>query len=368
MKKCIFYLPYKLDENGAGARMLRPKKMIQAFKDIGYDVFVITGYSTERKKLIKEVKNRILSGDKFDFMYTESHTEPTLLTDPSHLPTHPLMDFGFYKFVNNNRIRIGLFYCDFYWKFDTYGTNLPSWKRWGALINYKYDIRQYKKYLSKLYVASIECCDLLGEPELTRIASELPPGADDIVVDRKNYQNRDFSKEPLQVFYVGGLGNHYQVTELVKAINRIPACELTICCREAEWVLVKPGMTDYLCDRIHIIHKTNKELEEYYEKADLCSLMFQNSIYMNVAMPFKAFEYLAHEKPVFATQKTAIGRFVEDHGIGWVFPYDANAIELAIKDIIKNPSLLSEKVEKCVAAKDNNLWIERAKKVASDLQ
>ena len=58
MKKCIFYLSYKLDEHGMGARMLRPRKMIQAFIDIGYEVFVIEGFSSTRKVQIKELKNK----------------------------------------------------------------------------------------------------------------------------------------------------------------------------------------------------------------------------------------------------------------------------------------------------------------------
>ena len=65
MKKCIFYLPYKLDEHGMGARMLRPRKMIQAFRDIGYSVYVITGTSTERKNQICDVKKQIESGIKY---------------------------------------------------------------------------------------------------------------------------------------------------------------------------------------------------------------------------------------------------------------------------------------------------------------
>ena len=53
MMRCIFYLPYELEAHGRSARMLRPRKMIQAFKDIGYEVCVIAGFSTERRKLIK---------------------------------------------------------------------------------------------------------------------------------------------------------------------------------------------------------------------------------------------------------------------------------------------------------------------------
>ena len=32
MKRCIFYLPYRLEEKANGARMIRPRKMALLFK------------------------------------------------------------------------------------------------------------------------------------------------------------------------------------------------------------------------------------------------------------------------------------------------------------------------------------------------
>ena len=74
MKRCIFYLPYELDRSAARARMVRPRKMIRAFQDIGYDVFEITGYAAERKRKIAEAKRLIRSGVPFDFTYSEAST------------------------------------------------------------------------------------------------------------------------------------------------------------------------------------------------------------------------------------------------------------------------------------------------------
>ena len=48
MKKCIFYLPYELDPLAARARMVRPRKMMQAFRDVGYAVGEIAGDVAER--------------------------------------------------------------------------------------------------------------------------------------------------------------------------------------------------------------------------------------------------------------------------------------------------------------------------------
>ena len=86
-----------------------------------------------------------------------------------------------------------------------------------------------------------------------------------------------------------------------------------------------------------------------------------------MAKPFKAYEYLAHEVPVFSTKGTAIGDFVEDNDIGWNIKFDADTISQTIQTIIDNPSLLYKKTENCISTKRNNLWISRAKQVESDL-
>ena len=363
MKRCIFYLPYKLEENGRGARMLRPKKMIQAFRDIGYEVFVIEGLSKERRARIHEIERRIKSGEKYDFMYTESHTVPTLLTDPHHLPSHPLLDFGFFRFVRNHGIKIGLFYCDIYWKFDNYGIGLPAWKKYGAILNYKYDIKQYRKYLDKFYVPDLKVCDYLSDGRLRAIASELSPGAENIK-SRREKKSKEFN---LTVFYVGGLGSQYQIDELVKAISITDNTKLIICCREEEWAKERCNIEPYLCDRIEVIHKNGNELEPYYEEADICSLLFKKDIYREMAKPFKAFEYLAHEIPSLSTRGTAIGTFVEQNNIGWNIDFKADQIAETLNSIINNPAELAEKKNNCSMVKKSNLWTSRAQKVASDL-
>lgn len=60
-KKCIFHIPIQLT-NSACASQIRPRKMIEAFKDCGYQVDVIEGYGAERKKIIKRIKMEIKSG------------------------------------------------------------------------------------------------------------------------------------------------------------------------------------------------------------------------------------------------------------------------------------------------------------------
>ena len=366
MQRCIVFIPYKLNEQGDGARMLRPRKMIQAFRDIGYEVFVIQGFSKERRALIKQCKELIRSGVKFDFMYMENSTEPTLLTDPHHLPTHPFLDYGFYSFIKKHKIPMGLFYSDIFWKFDTYGKDLPKWKRFFALRCYELDLLVLQRCLKKFYLPDRMMNDYIKNSLLADISENLPPGSEELSVN-KSPVPADFSERPLRLFYVGGLGGAYQIQELISAAAGEEHVELTICCRKAEWEKEKKNLGSYLRDNVHIIHEKGEALVPYFQQSDICSLLFLPSPYMSFAKPFKAFEYLANEIPVLSSRGTAIGEFVEKNDIGWNIDYSAEEIRKVIHGILNNPKLLQEKRDNCKMAKGSNLWTSRARQVEEGL-
>ncbi len=58
----IFHHPLPLNPNATSASGIRPLKMLEAFRSLGYEVDVISGYSSERKKRIKEIKKKINEG------------------------------------------------------------------------------------------------------------------------------------------------------------------------------------------------------------------------------------------------------------------------------------------------------------------
>src|SRR5690554_6207824 len=140
-RSMIFHLPYKPDSNKASASQIRPYKMIGAFRELGYNVVLIMGTAHERKEEIGLIKKRIMAGDVFDFIYSESSTMPTLLTESHHLPLYPTMDFGFLRFCKRKGIPIGLFYRDIHWKFDHYELGKYSIKRVISYLFYKLDLK-----------------------------------------------------------------------------------------------------------------------------------------------------------------------------------------------------------------------------------
>lgn len=368
MKRCILYFPYGLTENAAGARVMRTRNMIKAFKEIGYDVFAIYGYSWERKKLIKQLKKNIANGIQYDFLYNEHTAIPTLLTDPDHLPRHPFMDFGFFRYIRKQNIKIGLFYCDVFWSFKFYMSSHKIWKRYIVRLFHKYDLYQYEKWLDKFYVPDMMMLKYINSDKLKGISAPLPPGSENVVVKHKDNINRDFSKRLLQIMYVGSIDSfRYRFAALIKAVTHTDNCILTLCCPEENWEKNKKEIEQYMCERICIIHKGMEDLKPYYESADICSLVFENSEYMDMAVPYKSFEYLAHEVPVIATQNTVIGQFVEKNNTGWVIPYDEYELCNLLNEIIEHPWMLDEKRKCCCIAKQQNLWTQRAMTVEKDL-
>jgi hypothetical protein len=154
MKKMIFHLPFEPDRKRNSASNLRPFWMLDSFKELGYQVEVVMGNGITRKKQITKIKKDILEGQIFDFVYSESSTMPTLLTESHHLPLFPFLDFGFFRFLKKQKIPIGLFYRDIHWRFDQY--KVHPLKKWISRLFYQYDFKEYKKSLDVIFLPSIE--------------------------------------------------------------------------------------------------------------------------------------------------------------------------------------------------------------------
>lgn len=356
----IFHHPLPLDPNAQSASGIRPLQMLQAFEDLGCHVDVVSGYSRDRKKAIASIKKQIAQGKKYAFMYAESSTAPTALTDRHHLPLHPWMDAGFFWFCKNNGIPIGLFYRDIYWRFSNYSANLNTIKMIGAKLAYNFDLMVYNRTLKKLYLPSLEMKRHVPLVD-SRVFAALPPGHSQSGLSKPKNDSA-----ALRVFYVGGMSSHYQMHELFKAISSMPEVDLTVCTRASEWKAVQ---SDYplLTPNIKIIHESGKAMERVLMDCDIASLFVLPQDYWNFAVPLKLFDYIGFEKPVLASKKTWAGDFVQKNNIGWVLEYNETALINFLQDLIKNKSKLSIFHENLRTVAKQNSWKARAQQVIQDL-
>ena len=360
----IFHYPLPLDQNAKSASGIRPLRMLKAFIDLGYTVHLVTGYAKERRASIKVIKANIESGIKYDFLYSESSTMPTALTEKTHIPTHPLLDFLFIRFCHKEGIPTSLFYRDVQWKFDIYGKGLSPAKIIIAKFFYRFDIFCYRHCLSCLYLPSVEMRDYIKEIKELPVRA-LQPGHEvnlaTIDEDRRTQSRK------LNILYVGGLSALYRMDVLVNAVERFSEVKLTICTREKDWLDARDNFPDILPANIRIVHASGDQLSDLYAWADVASLYLAPHEYSKFAYPMKLFEYIGYCKPVLASEGTLYGSFVEKNQIGWCVDYNLEDISDFFSHIMNNLDDVSTKKNNVRTIQTKHTWLARAQQVAEDL-
>lgn len=358
-KKMIFHIPMQLNPNHASGSHIRPFKMIEAFKSIGYEVDVVMGYAKQRKEQILKIKQEIEDGVRYEFLYSESSTMPTALTQRNHLPTSPFLDFNFFGFCKRNGIKIGLFYRDIHWVFEA-SQQGSSCKKFIAKLFYKSDLKNYKKYLDILYLPSVKMFEYIPMFFDKQIAA-LPPAIEpkDNVVIKKN------EKQQLNFIYVGGLGKIYNLQLFSHVLNSFNKMSFALCTRESEWNENKDKYANL--ESLNVHHQRGKSLESIYKTSDIAILFIEPLEYWKFAMAVKLFEYLAYKKPIITVKGTAVGKFVEVHNLGWVINYDEQELKNLLLHLKKNPSEIEEKITNIENITEDNTWNARAYQVEKDL-
>lgn len=361
MKKMIYYYPNPLSDKPNSGSSIRPLKMLKAFQDLGYEVDIVSGYSTQRKQKIKEIKQKILNGTHYSFMYGENTSMPTALSDRNHIPSHPIFDLTFLKYLYDNNIPAGLFYRDIYWKFETYNNTVPLYKRIPAKFFYHLELMAFNRYLKCFYLPSkqmLKYIPYISDPEVIA----LPPA-----YELLSKPLASTPKLPLKLLYVGGMSDSYKIHELFKCIKELPDVILTVCTRKKEWDSVFAEYQPFLSSNINIVHESGEGLKKLYKECDLSLMFFYPDRYREFAMPVKLYEYLAWEKPIISSKGTLVSSIIEDLGIGWVVNYSALDLMELLVHLTNNINEIQEKIEKCKLNKPSNTWLSRAKQVESQL-
>ncbi len=363
-KRCIFHIPNYVDPKGLSGSNVRPYKMADAFRQNGYAVDVVMGYGKKRKRQIAEIKRNISNGVRYDFLYSESSTMPTLLTERHHLPVYPFLDFGFFKFCKTHGIKIGLFYRDIYWKFPLYREKMNVLKAKLATAMYRYDLFQYNRLLDVLFLPSVLMKQYMQEIKPSLPIIPLPPGT----CPANGIAQQDGPDDTLRLLYVGGISRGvYDLTNLLKSVVSVSGTKLTICCREKDWEAEKGYYERFLNERIKIVHTWGAGLKPYYSQADMSCLITNQSDYRSFCMPIKLFEYLSYQKPIFITDGSAGAEFVRNNNIGIVVQPDEESIKSALQDISSRRDRLRDISAHMEEIAERNSWFARARTVEAVL-
>lgn len=357
----IFHLPFKINTRLASGSQIRPVKMLNAFKELGYSIDVVTGNSKERRASIRAIRKKIKAGVRYSFIYSESSTMPTLMTDSHHIPVAPILDFSFLQFCRNNGIKVGLFYRDIYWSLHQFPFSIYGIKKRIAKLFYYFDLYMYQHCVDVLYVPTMEMYEFL-DYDFRRDVFSLPPGCE----NKLNVSNKNPEAERLNLFYVGGIGKNYDLKLLFESVSMQPGVHLDLCFRESDW---SDNCRYYgeLPLNIKVHHKSGDGLDELYSKTDVAVYFIEPTKFGGFALGLKLFEYMSQGKPIIAVKNTAIGNFVERNGIGWAIEYTLPALSNLISKLKENPKLILEKTENIPDVVRENTWLSRAIQVAFDL-
>lgn len=362
MGRIIFYHPQPLVDHPEKGSELRPVRMLQAFRDCGFEVDVVTGDSKQRRKRMRAIRRAVRRGRKYEFLYAESTNMPIPLTDAHHMPVRPIQDFSFLRFLSKRGVPIGLYYRDVYWQVEELKYDGPWLKKIVKRTGLWVEWLMFRQYVDHLFLPTEEIRSLLPTHWSAEQASALPPGC-----DRKDVRSRDSTERssPLHLFYVGGVKPpYYDLRPLLEIVGQMEDVQLTLCCREKEWQGYKAYYKDVLPESyLSIVHASSDEIGRFYRDADLVADLRRPKGYLRTALPIKTVEAVGYGVPMLLRSGTSAAEFVEEEGTGWTVETieDAKDILAYLRDCRK---LVYEKREDVNAVQPDHSWEARARQAA----
>ena len=167
---------------------------------------------------------------------------------------------------------------------------------------------------------------------------------------------------------MGVLQDNYRLDACLRAVSRAPGTRVTLCVRQETWEETREHYTPLLpAGRADVVHRSGNDLLPLYERADLGVLFTEPNPYWDFAVPYKLYEYLAHELPVIAVRGTQTGRLVQEMGIGWVLDYDVEALSALLRHLREAPEEIEAVRRRMRDALPGQTWPARARQAALEL-
>ncbi|MDO5663458.1 MAG: glycosyltransferase [Brachybacterium sp.] len=366
MTTMVFHAPYPVTTGGTGSAA-RPPRMLQAFRDLGHEVLDVTGHGAERERRVRALAARLNAGQRIDFAYGESSTMPSVLTEPHHLPTHPLVDLRLLRLLRRYQVPTGLFYRDVYWRFPAYDEMVHPLIGMGTKALYRTELVVMGRWLDRIYLPSELMAPYVPYVPISKTRA-LPPGG--IIRDEASETGESASWDQgadLTLLYVGNISEYYRMHAVMDAVNRTEGVRLILCTPEDSWTAVRAEYAQLLGPSIEVVHRRGEGLAELFARADVCALIVEPAEYRDFAAPLKLFEYLGHGKPVLASAGTHAATLVSREGLGWEVAYDVDAIVTRLHALREDADEVHRVREVVRERREAHTWTARARQVAEDL-
>lgn len=333
----------------------RPKKMLIAFQDLGYDVILLAGHYQDRYSQYQKIKNNI---KEFAFIYSENSNLPLSTTGTSRFPNFRSVDFQIFKLAKEASVPRGVFIRDIFWLLKETVNDKSILKRMLGKFLFEQEIRHYYKNSSAIFVPSDVFKSYLPESNFKNFHL-LPPGAEKIEFEKKSPNG------PIKIIYVGSCKPPvYQVLNGFQSILKAPNIHLTIVTRPNEHEHLRSVLGQDL-PNFNILSASDQPLSKILQSQDIGLACIDQNEYWDLAMPLKIFDYIGHQLPILTYQNGETANLVKKNNLGWAIE-NVKALVSTLNNIT-----ITDILQKSISVKNyqnQNTWLERAKTVAKFLQ
>ena len=350
----LLFLTYIDARQAASGSSVRPAKMLQAFRDLGCEVHLVTGRNNQLQTRFQAVRSTL--------RWLKDHNPDCCYVEPPSGPFFCILDHWLLFRLRMKKVPMAIFIRDAFWKVpETWG--VTGVKSLILHLMSRFDWLVLNRTMSRLYFPSKSMARLFP----TKLpVSELPPAGEAISF----VESASDSAKPLALIYVGAVAKRYGTDLLLDAFARLAQAGqpliLNLVCRQQEWDDLKMSGKDTPGLQIH--HVSGAELAILYLSCDIALIPIRKSRYMDFAVPVKLYEYLSYHLPMVVTDCLETARFVSENNLGVVTKSDAEDFAQGIMKLAADVSLRQaiKSQARCVLA-DGNLWVDRARQVIRDL-
>lgn len=354
-QKIIFHYPGPLFSETDTGEKKRPKKLLDAFKLLGFEVTVLTGTYLQRLEIFNKIKKNI---NQFDFIYSENSNLPLAITGKTRFPHFNSIDFQLFKLAKSSKIPCGVFVRDIFWHVKDTANTKGMLKKYLGKILFQQEVKHYFQNCSTIFIPSDGCKKYLNPYPFTNFHL-LPPGAD-VIPFQKNKP-----KEIIKLVYVGSCKPPvYQVINGFLEMIKSSKIHLTIVTRSNEHEYLKSTL-DSTLKNISIQSASDQLLSDLLQKQDIGLACIDSNEYWDLAMPIKIYDYIGHQLPILTLQNGETGKLIKTNQLGWVLK-NANEINAFLQNL--TPEEISKKSSNVKSYIEKNTWLERAKTISQVLQ
>lgn len=334
---------------------VRPQMMLKTFRDKGHDVFEISGNRDQRKAKFDNLLNAFRDGQKFDYLYVESLSRPTNSRISRFIGLKVLitetLEYEIIKSCIHQNISVGFYLRDIHWDFEEHFKSFAAIKRVYLKTALSYFGRLELKFLRqnqiKVFTPSAAFSTYL-QSRWNLKSTPLPPGA-----KVKNGKARVIDRNPLRMFYVGGVSGVYNLEVFLQGLLKASGFYCTICTRPNELSELKMIDSE---PNFEIVNGSGDELDAYFDESHVALYPLQPYGYIQLAHSVKISEYIANGLPIIAFEGTHIADLITQNDIGWVIPFKSEAVADLIEEIITHPQSYSKRQKNVLRMQEEIGW------------